>query len=374
MNRRKEPSPEDLDRLREELEALKNQIWENERIWSGFRFIEISLIGVSSFYDLVNTLAIDFPRAFPSVDTVTVACFDPDYEMTRLLERASPDNSAHESFVRVELESLLELFSSFDRPMLGRSTERIQALLFPHCPYTLGSVAIAPLVLQDRLIGCLNQGSRNPGHFSADAATDLLEHLAAVTAVCIDNTINQERLKEDGLTDALTHLANRRFFERRLREEVERWVRHGKSLTCMLIDLDHFKDVNDRYGHQTGDLVLTAVSQLLAGEMRASDVLARYGGEEFVLLFPDTLPEQVADIAERLRQRVADAVIHADDGAEIRVTFSAGLAGLDPDSALNSEEACTWLVRQADMALYHAKQHGRNRIELAQRPAPRKKT
>ena len=190
-------------------------------------------------------------------------------------------------------------------------------------------------------------------------------HLAAVAAVCLDNAISHERLKEDGLTDALTGLANRRFFERRLDEEVKRWMRHSKELSCIMADIDHFKQINDTYGHQYGDYVLQEVAKSLGCELRASDVLARYGGEEFVLLFPETSIKKAAEVADRLRQRVSELRFEKIADSNLEVTVSMGLADLDAEIKLSHDEACVWLVRQTDMALYRAKHAGRNRVIVA---------
>jgi len=354
---------DEVTQLRRELAQIKGQVGDNERIWSGFRYIEISLIGTRTLWELLEALTQNFPRAFPQIDCVTLACFDEEYELVRLLEGASGKEGGHPAFVRLERDAMAEIFSDFRRPMLGQCNQAIQSLLFPRYQKTLGSVAIAPLILQNRLLGCMCQGSRLSGHFPADAATDMLEHLAAVAAVCIDNTINHERLQRDGLTDPLTGLANRRFFERRLVEEIERWRRHSKTLSCLLVDVDLFKGVNDRYGHQVGDEVLKRISAALGKDLRASDVLARYGGEEFVLLLPETIPQHAMEIAERLREQVE--VLRHNDIQDLPVTVSIGVSGLPDQRTLAPTLAGDWLLRQADTALYQAKNSGRNTVCLA---------
>jgi diguanylate cyclase (GGDEF)-like protein len=177
--------------------------------------------------------------------------------------------------------------------------------------------------------------------------------------------VNQERLKLDGLTDALTGVANRRYCERRLQGEIERWRRRGEPLTCMLVDVDHFKSINDRHGHQTGDAVLKEIAGLLAQELRAADVLARYGGEEFILLLPNaTLPQALA-IAERVRERVARHSF-ALRAAPLRVTVSIGVAALGGAPAESDGAVGEQLVQAADAALYRAKEGGRNRVVAAE--------
>ena len=366
-------------RLHPELARLKDQIRENERIWSGFRQIEIKMIGAHSLYELVAILVNGIPRKFPGVDRVTLAYFDPEYEMARLLDQNDAQTNADgdqggqkgvlirprlepSSFISISRETLITLFPSPWKPQLGVYGPQIQSLLFPDQHKPLGSMALAPLVLRGELIGCLNQGSFDSAHFQPGTATDLLDHLAAVTALCLDNAVSHERLKLDGLTDPLTGVANRRFFERRLADEVERWSRRKEPLACMLADIDHFKRVNDQFGHQVGDRALQQVAGLLGEDLRGVDVLARYGGEEFVLLLPNTNVQQAEAIAERLRTKIAGQPFSGPEERPLDITVSIGLACLGPDIKLDDVQPGLWLFQQADAALYQAKQSGRNRV------------
>ena len=365
--------------LHPELARLQDQIRENERIWSGFRRIEVKMIGAHSLYDLVATLVNDIPQAFPGVDCVTLAYVDPEYEITRLLDQNDTQTNADgtrdvqkgmafgprlepSSFIPISRETLATLFPSSWKPQLGVYGAQIQSLLFPDQHKPLGSMALAPLVLRGELIGGLNQGSFDSAHFQRGTATDLLDHLAAVTALCLDNAVSHERLKLDGLTDPLTGVANRRFFERRLTDEVERWSRRKEPLVCMLADIDHFKRVNDQFGHQVGDRALQQVANLLGEDLRGVDVLARYGGEEFVLLLPNTNVQQAEAIAERLRAKIADRPFIGPEEKHLDITVSIGLACLGPDAEPDDASPGSWLFQQADAALYQAKQSGRNKV------------
>jgi diguanylate cyclase (GGDEF)-like protein len=357
--------------VRPESEHLRRQLRENERIWSGFRRIELDMMAAESLCELIDALTSGLTRRFPRVNTVSLAWMDPQYETARLLQRQG-GAALIASGIFVPLASAERLEQVFGpprgwQPRLGVPDPAVSAWLFPRRPPP-ASVALAPLVLRHRLVGCLNQGSEDPLHFTPETATDLLEHLAAVTALCLDNALNHERLRLDGLTDPLTQVANRRFFERRLEEEVQRWRRHQRPLACLLVDVDHFKRINDRYGHPRGDAVLKAVAELLGRDRRASDVLARYGGEEFVLLLPDTTLEQARCIAERIRARVAQAAMGPQDDAGLvgaAVTVSIGVAVLDAEMVPDAQEAGARLLAQADAALLQAKRLGRNRVVLA---------
>ncbi len=341
---------------------LRNQLRDNERIWSGFREIEVRMIGSPSLADLAGVITEGIPETFSGIDCVTIACVDPEYEMTRLIDAGIESGLKPHCFVAIPRETLNELFTRPWRPRLGPADANIHSLLFSNDPCASGSVAIAPLIRRGELIGSLNQGSRDPKHFMPGIATDLLEHLAAVAALCIDNAVNHERLKLDGLTDPLTGVSNRRFFERRLAEEIERWARLAGPLVCMLADVDFFKQVNDQYGHQVGDRVLRQIASILGQDLRGSDVLARYGGEEFVLLLPGTTQAQGAAIAERLRSNIEHSAFIIPEGVDLDVTVSIGLVCLEPGVDTYGPDPAVWLFQQVDAALYEAKQTGRNRV------------
>lgn len=348
--------------LRRQLTSLQTQIRTNEQIWSGFRQIEIDMIGGQTLGQVLTSLINGLLANFPNIDFVTIAHVDQSYELTRLLR--DPEGNEFRGFVPVDDNFVESLFNNSSKPVLGVFEESVRCTLFPDKhPEMIASIAVAPLVLHGRIIGSLNQASRDPGHFQEGKATDLLQHLAAVTAMCIDNAVSHEKLKQDGLTDPLTGISNRRFFERRLQEEVERARRSRKQLACIVVDVDHFKKINDFYGHVTGDTVLQRVATELGRDLRSSDVLARYGGEEFVLLLPGTSRVEAAEIAERLRaalEHLSFVDIGYDD-LRVSATFGLALAGKDPAS----DELQT-LFQRADGALYAGKESGRNRVVVAE--------
>ncbi|GAB1689482.1 hypothetical protein KRM28CT15_12850 [Krasilnikovia sp. M28-CT-15] len=166
------------------------------------------------------------------------------------------------------------------------------------------------------------------------------------------------------VTDALTGLRTRRYFEQALRQHERRAQRTGEASGLLLIDVDHFKKINDTYGHHGGDLVLCEVAHRMQELVRAGDMVARYGGEEFVVLLPDTPPDRLDEIAQRLCRGVADAPVTVTDGTTVTVTVSVGSAVLPPGTPRADE-----VVFAADRALYAAKRSGRNRVVAAGAPA-----
>jgi len=159
--------------------------------------------------------------------------------------------------------------------------------------------------------------------------------------------------------EPLTGLYNRRHFSEIINRRFSESVRYGSDLTCMMIDLDDFKTVNDQFGHQQGDQVLLAVAAAISSQLRAADLAARYGGDEFVVLLPQTGAERAAGLADRIAQK-----FNTDRQSrfpEVQATLSIGIASLQDSSAETADD----LIRRADRALYAAKKRGKDRIELA---------
>jgi diguanylate cyclase (GGDEF)-like protein len=172
-------------------------------------------------------------------------------------------------------------------------------------------------------------------------------------------------LRRLGLTDALTTVGNRRYFDQRVIEELARAQRMATPLSCLFIDIDHFKSINDRHGHAVGDVVLQTIAQRIRAELRGMDVVARIGGEEFALLLPQVDPHQAVEVAERIRACVAGMPINTGSMAvSLSVSVSIGVAAIDTHSS-DSKAVAQRLLRAADRALYDAKQNGRNRIAVA---------
>ncbi|MBL8960365.1 MAG: GGDEF domain-containing protein [Gemmatimonadetes bacterium] len=169
-------------------------------------------------------------------------------------------------------------------------------------------------------------------------------------------------LREHATTDLLTGLMTRRTFEGRVSDELLRTRRLGTPLSVAMVDIDHFKRINDEHGHQAGDAVLRAVGAVLSGAIRRTDLVCRWGGEEFAIVYLDTSVDDAAVHVEQLRDRVRALRVRAGSGHEIGVTISAGLAGGTGQMTLES------LVRQADARLLRAKRDGRNQLVTVEVP------
>ena len=348
--------------LRRDLKALLAQARQNERKLQRFHEQELRLMCAASLAELIQILLYDYPRTF-ELDAVTLALVDADYELRRILDSMALRCEDYPTLLFMEARSELEaLFDPAPRAWLGPYRREQHGSLFAHGAPPV-SVAVLPLLRRGELIGSFNLGSRAEQRFIRGTATDFLERMAGVVAVCLENATNQERLKHLGFTDALTGVHNRRYFDQRLEEEIDRAERQPRPLACIFVDIDHFKHINDDHGHQVGDRVLREIARRIKTHMRASDILARYGGEEFAVLLAGSEQRDAVEIAQRIRATVAAQPVPLADGTELRVTLSAGVSALSntphgADRAVRARQ----LLDRADRALYAAKAGGRNRV------------
>jgi diguanylate cyclase (GGDEF)-like protein len=209
------------------------------------------------------------------------------------------------------------------------------------------SIACIPMIVYSDVIGVINVTNKRDGRLFSDEDVDMLRAVADQAAVAV----NKAQLWDMAVTDSLTGLYVRRYFLRKLQEEIVRAERYGKYLSLIMADLDRFKRINDRYGHDAGDKVLESLGHFLQATIRDVDVIARYGGEEFVILLPDADKQAAFALAERLRESFGQV-----QREELpRITMSLGVATF-PEDGTDIEE----LLKKADAAMYAAKQAGRN--------------
>ena len=168
--------------------------------------------------------------------------------------------------------------------------------------------------------------SNDPLRFTDELASDFLAHLGLVAAICVENAVNRARLLRSGLTDFLTGFHNRRYLHARLREELARTQRARQSIVCLMIDVDHFKRINDQYGHLAGDAVLREVAQRIDAEMRISDTGARFGGDEFAMVLAQATIGDGERVAGRVLHAVRTVPIVIGESAQETVTLSIGVA------------------------------------------------
>jgi diguanylate cyclase (GGDEF)-like protein len=219
------------------------------------------------------------------------------------------------------------------------------------------SLIVAPLFHEGRVAGTLAIHATRPNVFSHDDLR-LLDAIATLASSAISNALLYEKTEELAIKDSLTGLFVRRYFFERLKEEHRRALLNQKNLSFLMCDLDHFKECNDRFGHQGGDLMLVQFADILR-QCQKGALLGRYGGEEFAILLPETAKAEAVKIAEQIRKAVEKCAFNIRR-EKVNMTVSIGIANL-PDDTLDAEN----LVQKADQALYRAKREGRNRVCVA---------
>jgi diguanylate cyclase (GGDEF)-like protein len=220
------------------------------------------------------------------------------------------------------------------------------------------SLLVLPLVCADEAIGTFTLASRKKTAFGKDAR-DMLGIIANQVAVSLENAKMYRQMETMATTDGLTGLVNHRTFQERLSDMLERAGRHNMKLALILTDIDHFKKVNDTYGHPVGDMVLKRVAKVLQQSARKLDVVARYGGEEFAIVMEGSDATGAQQLAERIRLDVAKEVFQSEKGS-FSVTLSLGIASAPADAPASRADKHV-LIERTDQSLYHAKHNGRNR-------------
>lgn len=361
----RDPYSGTAEELRERLRALTDEVQRNELLLRKTQDREIELLRAHSLGELFDRTVSGLRDAY-ALDLVTLSLFDPQHELRHLSGSEILTSAVIEDVRFIDAVSpLAPKLAQFDRPWLGRYDPADHDLLVRQSLKS-GSVALIPLPRDNRAIGVIAFGSRDSQRFTQDLAADFLAHLGVVVAISLENAVNRARLVRSGVTDFLTGWHNRRYFHNRLREELARSERTGKALACLMIDVDHFKEINDRFGHLAGDEALKEVARRAEAEIRAGDTGARFGGDEFAILLAGAEAPSAMKLAERIHHAVGATPIRVHGGAHLTVTLSIGLATAKPQPRSHDYKALAErLIAEADAALYRAKSAGRNRVEVA---------
>ena len=351
----------ELRALQARLAALTEQVNRNDSLLRKTQERELELLRAGSLSQLFERLITGL-RASYQLDGVGLILHDPQHEIRHLL---SGDGLALDALPGVcfvdALTTQAPQLAHLERPWLGPFQKADHELLLPGVAHA-ESLALIPLRRHEQLDGVLVFSSLDPLRFTQELASDFLAHLGLVAAICIENAVNRARLLRSGYTDFLTGFHNRRYLHARLREELARAQRARQSIVCLMIDLDHFKRINDQYGHLAGDGVLREVAQRIDAEMRISDTSARFGGDEFALVLSEAAITDAEKVAARVLHTVRNQPVFIGKVAET-ITLSIGLAAATPGPGMRDYKVLAErLMAEADAALYRAKSAGRNRI------------
>jgi two-component system, cell cycle response regulator len=347
--------------------ALTEAAARNEAVLRKTQERELDLVRADTLVQLLERLIHGLKSAY-QLDAVSLVLHDPHHEIRHLL---AGDGFLLETLPEVQfVEGLIAMapqLAALERPWLGPYHAADHALLLPHGA-ALGSIALIPLLRGAQLDGLLVFGSTDRQRFTRELASDFLAHLGVIAAVCVENSVNRARLLRSGLTDFLTGFHNRRYLHARLSEELARAQRAHQSVACLMIDVDHFKRINDRYGHLAGDAVLREVAQRIDAQMRTSDTGARFGGDEFAIVLTQCGVTDGTTVAQRTLQLVCGTPISIAPAVAETVTLSIGVAVATPEAATRDfKSLAERLMAEADAALYRAKGAGRNAVAVSER-------
>src|ERR1700677_1738263 len=360
-----------MDDLTQENENLKRRLMEmtaeavnNETILKRTQARELTLLRADTLTQLLHAM-VDGLRESYSLDAVSVVLLDPQHEVRHLLMAGGDRPEEFKQIFFVDsLIGLAPQLTTLHKPWLGPFIGADHHLLFPSTP-NLKSAALVGLPRKDRVTGALCFGSRDATRFTRHHGTDFLAHLGAVAAVCVENAVNRARLLRAGITDFLTGWHNRRYLQQRLKEELARAQRHSGTMSCLMIDIDRFKSINDGYGHLAGDNALKEIAHRVEAQIRSMDTAARFGGDELAILLPEATAAEAARLAERIREVVAAVPFVLTPQIERSLTVSVGVASIAPGRhETDLKTVADRLLADADSALYRAKALGRNRVQV----------
>jgi diguanylate cyclase (GGDEF)-like protein len=313
------------------------------------------LTGLAMPLDSTLNLLLDLAMEIAPHERALVYSWDEAHGEIELAATRNMEEVAAESFAHGNI--LNYWAAKYARPLVVTSGHSVQAdalLATVHA----SSALVAPLMINNRVSGTMQLFT------SSQAFTRVDAQLLWILSLVAENQLTRESANEGlirfAFTDFLTGLKTRGYFEQQLELEIKRSERKKQYFALLMLDIDWFKQLNDRYGHHAGDQVLRDVASLLTKDMREVDTVARYGGEEFVIILPETTGPGAMFVAQRLRKSVEQARFFAGSPRAIEhLTISIGIAIFDVDAAFKQD-----LVENADAALYAAKSEGRNRVVL----------
>ncbi|HIO23362.1 MAG TPA: GGDEF domain-containing protein [Nitrospinaceae bacterium] len=326
--------------------------------WDQPRYQELidlhKAISLLSLEQISSVLVDRLPSVF-SIDYFTLFLYDQDKRKLNLMCHNHPEI---ESSFSISLSSSPIMEAAVLRGQYIREQDFSTSSYYRGADNPLfkkGYFVSIPLMIEKEVVGVLNINDVDQDSFNVGDLGFIL-NLSELIAMSISNAVLYEQTKKLAVTDGLTGISNRPNMEQSLLSEFERSKRYNSPLSIVLLDVDHFKDVNDSYGHQKGDEILVTFASVLKKFCRANDTAARYGGEEFLMILPQSNAQGAFKIAERVREEIMKMSFVGND-SKFSVTTSCGVAELNRDYMKNTDQ----LINVADNAMYEAKNSGRNK-------------
>lgn len=358
------PLEQDNRSLKRTLHVLISKAERNQEILRTFQQIELQMLSCNRLSDLLDMLLVNLKDYF-HLDAISLFLFDPEGTAQALLDNYQPPGQQQWLSFHQNYATLHNLYThrKTNKPLLLNPEVELKNHLFPE-QRAIRSCAMLPLERQGILIGSLHLGSTDPQRYTEQVATDYIGHMASIISVCIENAISQETLRRLSIIDMLTKVNNRRSFDQELMRELSRASRNQYPISCLFVDLDHFKRINDSYGHQTGDRVLRDAAQAIKAQLRSTDFIARYGGEEFAVLLPGCEAQRAVTVAETIRKALRGVQFQSTEDEKFTITLSIGVACSEPKPYPECDllQDAHQLVGNADKGVYIAKESGRDQV------------
>ena len=330
-----------------DLERLIENAKRNEALLRQLQAMELRFLACREWQELFELLFDQLPSSF-NITKIELTVVDPDRRARASIERQL--GPLKDSSWPIKLNT-----KSYKTDINARALHRPD---LSHIGFSSGLQL--PLLKQQQYFGHIRLLSDSPIRFEYDMGTEFLEHLIAVIAACFELVMQTEEIARLAYTDPLTEVSNRRGFLHAFRQEQARAERQASTLGFALLDIDHFKQINDVHGHLSGDRVLKQLCALLSQVLRPSDHIGRMGGEEFMLLLPDCDSSHLKTIMERIRDIIAHTPFSTVDGEAVIVTVSGGIGCIE--GAKLADMTVEKITHHLDQSLYQAKQTGRNKL------------
>jgi len=332
-----------------DIEEILERVKRNEEIERKFFEVEVRILSILNFQDLFENLLMEIRKTF-DIPYVWLSLMQENH-VAHLLKQLGTSVMLDKKLNIIEPEAFRSLIGSGTRPVLINGDLTPYYKLFPdHEKYLVRSLALIPLRQEADIIGSLNCGDYAPERYHPGMDVSLLERLSVILSICISNVAAHEKIRLAGSSDPLTGLINRQVMELILRREFNRALRYETPLAVSFLDLDDFKSLNDRYGHDVGDTVLKYVGTQLVRMSRESDIVTRFAGDEFVIILPGNKRDEAHQMMNRLNQYLSKNLpVH--DGERVRLSVSFGIAHIQDAGVQDSSS----LLKRAEERLYEAK-------------------
>lgn len=317
-----------------QLQQLLKEAQINEQKLMAMQAIELRLLNAADFYEICGILVCDYRRQF-NLLAVNLTFIDRANSWQQLLNQQSekyPDyplaEVADNIYFESDYQNIERMRTLCATPIVGALKPEYRGFLGRNFKDT-ESVAILPLAHRGDLIGIIAFSSVDPARFSADMRTDFLDRLALTVTVCMQNTLHIENLKFMGMVDYATQLFNKKYFDRRLVEEVKRAQRCDEKITLMLISVDGLPQLRERRGHTAAEVALSHSARLLQEVLRETDICARLGEYEFGVILPNTFDVGAVEVAERLVRTFRTSPCELSRSRQLPLRISLGLVSVD---------------------------------------------